>query len=91
MAACRYAHAAYALFAAFVAKAGRSAGPEGGRSTSVWLLVAVTVCGIVVFSLMMGVVGIVYENKELKGMAAIAGMCSGLAVFFVLAKEIERK
>jgi Mn2+/Fe2+ NRAMP family transporter len=81
----------FTLLAAFVAKTGRSAGPEGGRSTSVWLLVAVTVCAIVVFSLMIGVVGIVYENNALKGLATITGVCSGIAAFFVLLKEMERK
>jgi hypothetical protein len=75
----------FAIAAAFVGRLGKGNGAEGGsRGNPVYLVVTVTLCTVLVFSLMIGVVGAVYENAGMRSISTAGALFAGFGLYMIV-------
>jgi hypothetical protein len=76
----------FSVIAALVVRSGKGSSQDGGQQKNpVYLIVTVTLCTMLMFALMIGVVGVLYENMGLRNIAAAVGTFGGVGLGIIVA------
>jgi hypothetical protein len=75
----------FSVIAAFVVRSGKGSSQEGGRhGNPVYRIITVTLYTMLMFALMIGVVGVLYENTGLRDIATAVGVCGAIGLIVIV-------